>query len=397
MTLGLRLFPVVLLWGCVIRRWPTLRQGHTQRALWATLATCAAAATIDLPAVAPALDRLTGAGSNVAHLVKHCAVLVAAAAAREVVRGFAMPSEEARRGAGRRLAGLAAADSALTVLFVAAPVHGTEQSGLTASYATDPVMGAYWAVYLAYLGAALVSIVQLTRWYLRHAASSPLRTGLSAIGLGALVGLGYMAHKGIYILLRLGGVSTGPIVRSMEGVSSVLLGTSIVLLVAGVSWPTLAQRPRVRRMRAHRAYHRLHSMWKDLTASTPAVEFSEVPEDIEDRLYDRAIEIRDGSLAVRPYAPAHLVDQAREVARELRVAPRHLPAATEAALLELARRRKARGEAPARETVVEPPYGGGDFDAEVQALLEVARQRKVAVRIADRVEAALDVRPDRAA
>lgn len=393
--MGLRLVPVVLLWVSVVKRWPTLRQGAPQRALWLTLATCAVAATLDLPAVAPWLDRLTGAGPNLVHLVKHSAALVGAAAAREVVRGFAMPPERAAHHGRRRMAVLAGAVAALCALFALAPINGTAQPGLTARYATEPLMLAYWAVFLTFLAAALLSIGRLTRWYLLHAPPSALRTGLLAIGAGAGAGLLYVAHKVLYLVARLGGVTTGPVVETMETVSSVLLGLSIVLLVAGVSWPALAQHPLLRRAAAYRAYRVLQPLWSDLTEAMPAVALAPPGRDIESSLYNRIVEIRDGELALRPYAPPQLASRIREVARDLHVPSRHLEAATEAAWLEVTRRSKTRGIPPIGDNVLEP-RGGADFDDEVRALIDVARRRQVGARIADRIDLAHETQDDEA-
>ncbi len=68
-----------------------------------------------------------------------------------------MPPERAAERAWRRLAVLAAAAAALGALFALAPVHGAEQPELTAAYATEPLMLAYWSVFLAFLGAAEIA------------------------------------------------------------------------------------------------------------------------------------------------------------------------------------------------------------------------------------------------
>lgn len=394
MSVWIRLVPVALLWLSVAQRRRTLRQGPTQRALWLTLATCAVAATMDLPAVTPWLDRLTGAGPNVGHLVKHSAVLAAAAAAREVVRGLAMPVHQAVHRARQRMTVLAAAVAALAVLFALAPVHGTEQAGLTATYATEPLMLAYWVVFLAFLGTALASICRRTFWYSRHAPSGALRTGLSTIGVGAAVGLLYVAHKVLYLLARGGGVTTGPIVESMEAVAAALLALSMVLLVVGVSWPALAEHPLRRRVAAYRAHWALRLLWKDMTEATPAVTLPS-GRDIESCLYDRVIEIRDGELALLPYAPGELTDQLRAAAGHLGVR-RHLEAAIEAAWLEVARRCKAQGAQPVAGAAPERRVCD-DFDGEVRVLIDVARRRRMGARIADRIDLSYCRQNDRAA
>jgi len=393
---GLRLVPPVLLWLYVLARWDAVREGRTQRALLLTFAAAAVGATLDVSAVAQWLDRLTDVGANVAQLVKHIALLVAAAGAHEVVRSFALPPERAVAGARSRLAVFVAAAAVLVALFALAPVHGAEAPELTVRYATEPVMLAYWAVFLAFLSSALLSMVKITTWYLRHAAPSVLRTGLVAIGLGAALGLAYAAHKVLYLTLRVTGATTGPIVRTVEGVGSGLLAAGTVLLVAGCSWPALAERPLVRRVAAHRAHRILQPLWRDLTATTPAEALDTGERDVEASLYDRVIEIRDAELALRPWAPPNLAERARSAALELGVPARHLDAATEAACLEVARRRKSRGARPVCAPVAE--VGGvADFDDDVRALMDVARRRRVGARIAELVDPLPGVRADEAA
>ena len=170
-----------------------------------------------------------------------------------------------------------------------------------------------------------------------------------------------------------------------------LLGVCIVLLVAGVSWPTLSQHPLLCRAAAHRAHRALRPLWQDLTAATPEVRLPQAAQDIESTLYNQIIEIRDATLALRPYAPAHLLDRARQEARALGVPARHLDAATEAAWLEVARRRKIRGVEPHGETIPRS-HGAVDLDGETHVLMDLARHRRIGARAADRLDAALDRR-----
>lgn len=404
MILVLQLAPVALLWAVVIGRLGTLRQGHVQRALWSTLLACAIATLLDLPLVAPAIDRITGAGPNLAQLAKYVAALVAAAAAREVVRGFALPPELAARGAHRRLGLLVTALTALVGLFALAPVHRQEAASLTERYATNQVMLVFWVVFLGFLGAALVSIAKMTSWYLRNMPGGTLRPALLAIRLGTAAGLGYTTHKACYLLIRVAGGTGGWFVRAEEPVSSGLLGLSMACFVVGISWPRIANQRTVRQVLARRAYRRLYPLWRDLQQATPSIALSSPPaggrdaavrlRDADGRLYDRVIEIRDGVLAVRSYLTAECGRLAQAAASAEGVPRRRFQAVVDATSLELARRTKLRGESPMTAGVGHPE-GGADVAAEVGLLEQTARAWDAAARLADRVEGSAAVRPVR--
>lgn len=384
---GLRLVPPVLLWIYVLVRRKAVRESRTERALLLTFGAAAVGATLEVSMVAAWLDRLTGAGANVAQVVKHIAVLGAAAGAHEIVRSFALPPDRAAAGAKRRLAVFAVGAVVLVTLFALAPVHDAEAPELTVRYATEPVMLVYWAVFLTFLSSAFLNMVRLTIWYLQHAKPSPLRTGLIAIGLGAALGLAYAAHKVLYLALRAAGVTTGPVVQSVQGVGSSLLAAGTVCLVAGCSWPALAEQPLARRVAARRAYRTLTPLWRDLTAAAEPDPADAEEEGVEAKLYGRVIEIRDAELALRPWVPRELAERAQATARELRVPARHQHAAAEAACLEVARRCKARG-APAVCVPATRVEGVADFADDVRALVEVARQRRDGGHIADLLDLA---------
>ena len=384
----MRLLPVVVLWLTVLRRCPTLRHGHVQRVLWLTLAALAVGATADLPGLPAALDTALGTGPNVGHLLKHMAVLAAAAGAREVVRGFALPPNQAAAGLRPRLATFAIAQIALLALFVAAPVHTTQLPTLNAA-ADQPTLLAYWAVYVVFVGGSLVSVERLTRWYLAHAERGGLRTGFVLLELGALVGLLYCAHKVLHVGGQAGLLPFTPLAGQGDDVSDGLQGIALLLLVLGVAWPQLAEHPWSRRLTAARADRALQPLWRELTAATPGVALHRQVHDPHERLYDRVIEIRDSILALRPYADSHLVARTRAAAATLDVPPQHRDAAADAAWLELARRAKLRNEPAAAGSARTPPVTL-DLDDEVRALLAVRQQHRAGARIADHLQAGRD-------
>lgn len=403
MTETLRLIPVVLLWGVVIARLPTRRQGGPARTLWLTFATCAVAGTLDLPGLAAAIDTAF-ARPNLSHLLKHGVLLVAAGAAREVVRNLALPPAAAAHDGRRRAAALVAALLGLAVLFALAPVHETRTIWFTARYATEPVMLAYWTVFVAFLSSALLSILLVTRWYLVHAPAGPLRSAMRGIQLGAAAGLGYAAHKVLYLLARLSGLPDGLLISSMETVSAALLAVSTALLVIGVSWPSILHLPGVRHLANRRAHHRLYPLWQALYEATPTIALtppnrldqddSAPLRDIEVLLYRRVIEIRDGLLALRPYLSPGLRPSVRAEVAKSQAGPRGEVLA-EAVCLELARRAKLRGDLPVPQ-VDETVAGGTDLAGEVRLLQRIAAAQPVVTSIADRIEAVMSRQDSRA-
>lgn len=384
----MRLIPIVVLWLAVLRRLPSLRHGHVQRVLWLTLTALAVGATVDLPGLPAALDRALGTGPNTGHLLKHMAVLAAAAGAREVVRSFALPPDQAAAGVRQRLATFAAAQVALLALFTVAPVHASELPTLNA-VADRPALLAYWAVFVVFLTGSLISVERLTRWYLGHADRGGLRTGFVLLELGALVGLLYCAHKVLHVAVQAQQLPLTPLTARADEVSDGLKGIAFLLLVLGVAWPQLAEQPLVRRLAAARADRALRPLWHELAAAVPGVALHRQVHDPHERLYDRVIEIRDSVLALRPYADERLLARTRRVAAELAVPLRHRDAAADAAWLELARRAKLRNE-PAPAGGGRPPPVTLDLDDEVRTLLAISRQHAAGVRIADHLQAGPD-------
>ena len=85
-------------------------------------------------------------------------------------------------------------------------------------------------------------------------------------------------------------------------------------MAVGLLWPVLAEWPLVRHVAALRTYRQLYPLWRSYYEAEPSIALdgatAESPfaaaglRDIEPRLYRRVIEIRDGMLAVRRYAPS---------------------------------------------------------------------------------------------
>jgi hypothetical protein len=378
-----------VLWVVVALRVPTLAAGPAQRSLWIALAGVATAFTIDIAHVVTALDDVLG--TNVPHLIKHSVVVIAAGAIREAIRALVLVPNQAAEGRTRRILGTGIGVIALAALFVAAPVHAEPLPGLTAAAAGEPVLVAYWTVYLIALAAALVGIVRVTVTAVRTFPAGPLRTGMAWMGVGAVLGLVYCAHKTTFLALAVTGVAE-PGIEMMERVQSALLTATVAASVTGLMWPSATRWPGLRHLRAHRTYQRLEPLWRAYVQAEPAIALERYARslralgEIELRLYRRVIEIRDGMLAIQPYADDHVRDLA---VREAGGAGHHDPHLIgEAAWLETARRAKLRGEPPRNHAATAAIGGGNDLATEVRLLTNTSKNLPIIRAIADKLEGA---------
>jgi hypothetical protein len=376
-----------VLWVSVALRVPTLAAGAAQRSLWIALAGIAIAFTLDISHVAAALHEVVG--TNTSHLIKHGVVVIAAGAIREAIRALVLTPHRAAERWRRRVLVTVMAVVALAALFAAAPVHAEPLSGFTAAAAGEPVLVAYWVVYLIALASALVGIVRVTRSAVRTFPAGPLRTGMGWMGVGAVVGLAYCSHKAAFLALAASGAA-GPSIGAMERVQSALLTATVALSVTGLMWPHARRWPGVRHLRAYRTYRRLEPLWRAYVQAEPAIALDQYPRrrrplsDIELRLYRRIIEIRDGMLAVQPYGDHHTRERATEYAEH--AGHRTPEIVAEAAWLEAARRRKLRGSHPADDTGRQRIVGGDDLTTETRVLSAISKNLAPINAIADQLE-----------
>jgi len=390
--------PAALLWVSVLWRVPTLRRGPSERALWLALAALGLTATLEVPAVEQAVARLTPAEPNLGYLVKHVLIAGVALAAWEVLRGVTLPAPEAARGARRRAGTAAVVIMTLVALFLTAPVEADHSpSGFTGRYGSEPIMVAFWLVFLGWLGAALIQTIRLTWQYGKRAPRTPLRTGILLIGASAMACLGYVVYKSAYLLARASGSETGPVVGSYAPLSRTLIVASMLLIVTGCAWPAIRSSRFWRHADNWVRLRRLRPLWQAVYEATPAIALTWPSphlervrvRDLEVRLYRRVVEIRDGVLALRPFAPPDLRDRAREAALESGVPTDRVNPVAEAVWCEVARRVKLRG-GPAVHAAPGDPTGGADLDSEVRILEQVSmtwrKDSALITELADRVD-----------
>ncbi|MDX3228057.1 MAB_1171c family putative transporter [Streptomyces sp. ME19-01-6] len=144
---------------------------------------------------------------------------------------------------------------------------------------------------------------------IRRSGPGPFRTGLRLVTASARVG-------GLWALWGLTGVAnmarTGRQGAGVDPVAIVLAASCLVLACLGATaarWRGALTAP-ARWMRAYRRYRALEPLWSALHATVPGIALRTrarrlswlPPRSAEFALYRRVIEIRDGYLALRPYA-----------------------------------------------------------------------------------------------
>jgi hypothetical protein len=389
---------VIFTWGTVLWRLTLHRDGLAERYLSVTMFSLAMGLTLDQPTVAGALDHVADLTPNLAHLLKHICILVAAAASRETVRLHRYGTVIATRGWPGRIAAAAGAVAILAVLFTLSPAaRSAETASLTASTATDGYMIGYWLIYVSFLSLILITTVLTTRYFARRTDPSSVRTTFDLISLGAIVGMAYLGHKVAFIALRAVGLRDGWFIDHYDGISSLLIAGGLLSLVLGISWQALARLPVIRQASAYRALRTLYPLWHRLYTATPEVALilprsgrddRPGPRDVVHCLQRRVVEIRDGSLALHPYRPAYSAATVQAVATAHGVRKRDLTPISEAALLEVARRTKLAGGVPREHSAGTWPVGGsGDLAGEIRALSHVARRMHLIDSMASTLEA----------
>jgi hypothetical protein len=188
-----------------------------------------------------------------------------------------------------------------------------------------------------------------------------------------------------------------PDAEAAEQIQSVLLAATVFVMATGLLWPAVGEWPLVRRLSALRTYRQLYPLWRSYYEAEPSIALDGSANesglrDIELRLYRRVIEIRDGMLAVRPYANGRTRDLAQREAHSAGLRDPDLVA--EAAWLEVGRRAKMRG-GRAYDDEPAAPSGAADFAGEVQVLTRIAWSRPAIENVVDRVEVALAVHEGR--
>lgn len=334
---------LVLLWGVVVARLPTLWRDARQRAFWATVFVLALTRTLALPPVAawagrPILPNLLGV-LTAYFLLRFLSLLAG--------RGI-------RRGHLNLTAGV------LLTLVALAGISGK----IRLEGALSGAGVAYWIVLEGFLGWVLVTTARLFWPIARDAPAGLPRLGLRAISAGCAMVATYAAIKTVLILLRAAGLAAVDF-AAFDRYAHVLQAGGMLIAVSGACVPAARRSRSI--IGAYWSLLVLRPLWKAMRDAFPEVilftprraviELAGV-DDVHLRVYRRVIEIRDGMLALRPY----LVSPPPQGAD---------PARAEAFAIAAALRRRA-ADAPAAE-VAEFARVGPEMADEVAWLSRVSR------------------------
>jgi hypothetical protein len=327
---------LLLLWGMVLIRLPTLRRDARQRALWATL--CALALT-------------KTAAIFQAQALRH---LFGVVAAYFLLRFISLITDYDRahpRAVRHQLLLAASVLAALITLRV-----------------TAPASGAYGVILNGYQGTVL-AVATAVFWRIgRSAPAGPLRHGLRAIATGTfLVALSAVLKTTMIVL---------PVPGGTRPVADALHAFGVLIAVVGAAVPASGN------IRAYRSLWALRPLWREMRRTFPEVilfpgrrallELAGA-EGVQLRLYRRVIEIRDGMLTLRHQLPAGTLAEAREHVGDS-------PALIEACGIARALHRHRSGEPPAEHSDRWASVGGqiADEVAWLSAVSAAFRSREAA-------------------
>ena len=264
---------------------------------------CGLAVTLGWAPVHSAIDRASGV-PNLAKLAEHGSALLAATAIQFLFLHLGDP-QRARRQIRRRLAFLAAVLGVMTAMFWAADFPVSEPLHFAERYGDMPEVAVYMLAFLLYLAVSVVDIFRMSLGYAKYAGTR-LKVIMRLLSGGAAFGGAYVAHKALFIGLKLAGVAAPwqePIASQTLITISVTFTCSSFMLAT--MWKTADSMRAWPRRSA--TYRQLHALWYLLYQAVPtiALHAPRRPERATgvvwgagQRLYRRCVEIGDGLQAL---------------------------------------------------------------------------------------------------
>ncbi|MGV9764927.1 MAB_1171c family putative transporter [Micromonospora tulbaghiae] len=291
---------LALLWAAVIyRSWrlPRGAQSPQRTALWLAIMALAMAATVFYPTVYRALDRAVGV-PNLAELVGHSLILLAAWQAHSILIFLIYPRSAARRRTWAHGALVVVSVAAMAIFFGLAPVDQEAPQTFTTVYAEAPYIVPYWVTFLVAANYLLGDMVRLVARYAARSPHEHLRLGLHLIAVGGSFGVAYWCYWVSYLVARNSGLSVSADIRT-AGRSCMF--AAIVFCVLGSTVPALGPRVGLPTPYAWRAgmrdYRQLYPLWRALATAAPEIVLNRPPlfvVDVRFWLNRRIIEIEDG-------------------------------------------------------------------------------------------------------
>ncbi|GGW46361.1 MAB_1171c family putative transporter [Streptomyces caelestis] len=335
--------------------------------------------TLLVPAVWIRLDSLIGV-PNITALLASSGVICLVFGQQITLQYWNHPPAIARRKARTRIVLCGLTLAATTILFVNLeplvrhPEDFSVYEGHSAYYFT------YLLIYIGVYTSGEV-IIARTSWKSAKETGNPhLRAGLQFLAVGACLTLGYSAIR----LGNLFGSLFGVDLPHRNELSWLFGNTGAFLTIVGFTFPGWAPRlqPAYDWCVRFLAYHRLHSLWATMHQAIPEIalsppgrriyDFATVRE-LEYRLYRRVIEIRDGQLALLPYADCTSVVRAEAFARKSGLSEGAIRSVTAAVAISTALNRLPGGQPSCSDMRLPRATGSADsdLDSEVTELLAI--------------------------
>ncbi|MEU3455235.1 MAB_1171c family putative transporter [Micromonospora sp. NPDC006766] len=314
---------------------------------------CGIAVTAGWAPVHSLIDRVSGV-PNLAKPIEHGSALLAATAIQFLFLHLGNP-QRARRLMRLRLVFFGVVLAVMVAMFWAAAIPESEPLHFAERYGSMWQISAYMLAFLLYLGVSVVDVLRMSLGYARYAGAR-LKIIMRLLSAGALFGAAFVAHKALFLALKLGGVAPPwpePIVtQTLVTMSVVLICSSLVLAtvwktVDGVrAWP-----------RRSAVYRDLHALWYLLYRAVPDIVLDPPRRPkrnswwvvgVGQRLYRRCVEIGDGLQVLGP-PDARVAAAAQRRASEAGWGDARAAAAGEAAAILVAVRRREHRRVPVEE------------------------------------------------
>ncbi|NUQ99458.1 MAG: hypothetical protein HOY79_23850 [Streptomyces sp.] len=348
---------------------------------------------MELPEIGTHLDAAVHV-TNLSTLIKHLAGMLAAASVLEWVIGSTQPTRLLGHALAWRHVMTGTAMAALGCLFAFVP--RVESSNFIDSAPGHPVTIAYEAVWLGYLGLAMLcaAAMFIVAWQRSAPEGRLMRASFAMLATGTSLGVVYAAWRLVILAASLSGTATTSQSQTGFGISNLVQEAAIVLILAGTCAP--APMKAVTLYQDRRDLAALHPLWELVIPFRPDTVLYPEPESGSDgdgdghdlrglgllrfRLIRRTMEIRDALAVLYEYCDMDPVPYAEASAAISNLAGINFEAHVEAVTIRYAMlcARRVRPKC----TFVTPQRGADDdLRAEVRWLLAVSRALDDRIRV----------------
>ncbi|GAA2046355.1 hypothetical protein GCM10009839_58330 [Catenulispora yoronensis] len=376
-----KLTVLAVLWAVTLLRARNARRFPATRPMWCTFAALALALTLELPMLAVHFDAAVHI-TNLSALVRHLFGVLAAASVLEWVIASAQPTRILSRALAWRHTVTGAAMAALGGLFAFVP--RVENSDFIDSASNRPVAIGYEAVWLGYLGLAMLCAAAIftVAWRRSAAEERLMRVSFAMLAIGTAINAVDTALRLGILVAPLAGAATTSQSEIGFGLSNLIRGVTLCLILSGTCIPALMRATSFYQDRRDLAA--LYPLWQLVTPFRPDTVLYPESESGTDgdglkilgllrfRLIRRTMEIRDSLAILYEYCDVDPAPYAEAFATSINLTGVDHEALVEATTIRYALLCAHTGKP--KHNFVTPQRGADDdLRAEVRWLLAVTR------------------------